>query len=410
MKRTKILITTLIITLLLTIFCLNAKVLATDVNGNQEIEPRTTEENTTGGEQAGTNESNNITDDGHNHDEDIEVHEGDLYVLYGEDGNYRNTTYVMDKYVDGNVFIFGQDVKIKGKVNGSLYVFASTVTIEEEALVAVSSFIFADTIRLDGITMDMYAAARDFEMTKTGIIYRDAKIWADNATIYGQVGRNVELESSNIQVYKDEETGAYVGGNLNYYSDKKVDDMDKITVDGEVTFTEKKQEAKKTNTISDYVFDGIVESIFVLVIYAIFIFVAPKFTNKAKEYVSTKGLLAAAIGLGFTVLVPVIAFFLILTIIGVPVSLIMIVVYILALILNSSVVSIAVNEFIANKITAIDTVWKKILMILPVAFVIFLIRKLPVIGGWISAIVLFVGVGIIILYQFDKRKKEEITE
>lgn len=204
--------------------------------------------------------------------------------------------------------------------------------------------------------------------------------------------------------------GAYVGGNLNYYSDKRVEDMDKITVNGEVKFTEKKQEATKTNTISDYIFDGIVEAIFVLVIYAIFIFIAPKFTDKAKEYVSTRGLLAAAIGLGFTVLVPVVAFLLIFTIIGAPVSLIMFVIYILALVLNSAIVSIAANEFIANKISAIDTVWKKILMILPVTFVIFLIRKLPIIGGWVSAIVLFAGIGIMILYQFDKRKKEEITE
>ncbi len=410
MKRTKILITTLIITLLLSVFCLNTKVLATDVNDNQVIEPRTTAENPEGEPVATSDDVNPISEDEHIHDEDIDLHEGDLYVLYSEDGNYTNSTYVMDKYVDGNVFIFGQDVKITGRINGSLYVFASTVTIEEEALVAVSSFIFADTIRINGVTMDMYAAARNFEMTKTGIIYRDARIGSDNVAIFGQIGRDLELASGNIQVYKDEETRAYVGRNLNYYSDKKVDDMDKITVNGEVKFTEKKQEATKTTTISDYVFDGIGEAIFVLVIYAIFIFVAPKFTEKAKDYISTKGLLGVAIGLGFTVLVPVVAFLLMFTVIGIPVSLIMFVVYILALILNSAVVSIAINEFIANKIPAIDTIWKKILMILPVAFVIFIARELPIVGGWIGAIVLFAGVGILVLYQFDKRKKEEIAE
>lgn len=410
MKKTKILITTLIITLILSAFCLNTIVLATDVNSDQGIEPRTTAENTTGEPVATSDEPNTISEDEHNHDEDIEIHEGDLYVLYGEDGNYTNSTYVMDKYVDGNVFIFGQNVKITGRINGSLYVFASTVTIEEEALVAVSSFIFADTIRLNGLTMDLYAASRNFEMTKTGVVYRDARIGTDNAVIYGQIGRDLELASGNIQVYKDEETTAYVGRNVNYYSAKRVEDMEKITGNGEVKFTEKKQEAAKTTTISDYIFDGIGEAIFILVIYAIFIFIAPKFTEKAKEYVSTRGLLAAAIGLGFTVLVPVIAFLLIFTIIGVPVSLIIFVVYILALVLNSAVVSIAINEFIANKIPAIDTIWKKILMILPVAFVLFLLRKIPVIGGWIAAIVLFVGLGIMVLYQFDKRKKEEVKE
>ncbi len=403
MKKTKFLIITLIITLLLSVICLNAKVLATDVDNNQTVqEPRTT---STGEPVTTTDEMNPVSDN-----EQRNIYEGDLYVLYGEDGNYTNTTYTMNKDVDGNVFIFGNNVKITGRINGSLYVFASTVTIEEEAYIATHAFIFANTIRMNGFSYDMYAATKNFEMTKTSVVYRDLKVGADNTVIYGQIGRNLDLASGNIQVYKDEETAAYVGGNLNYYSNKKVEDMEKITVNGEVNFTEKRQEATKTPTISDYIFDGIVEAIFVLVIYAIFIFIAPKFTNKAKEYVSTKGLLAAAIGLGFTVLVPVIAFLLIFTIIGTPVSLIMIIIYVLALVLNSTIVSIAANEFIANKITAIDTVWKKILMILPVSFVIFLIRKLPVIGGWISAIVLFVGVGIIILYQFDKRKKEQIEE
>ena len=46
MKRTKILITTLIITLLLSVFCLNTKVQATDVNYKKLIYTRTTKKKT----------------------------------------------------------------------------------------------------------------------------------------------------------------------------------------------------------------------------------------------------------------------------------------------------------------------------------------------------------------------------
>lgn len=201
MKKSKILITTLIITLLLSAICLNTNVFATDVDNTQVTgEPRTT----AGEPVATSDEPNTIADNEQNHNEN--VHEGDLYVLYGEDGNYTNSTYTMNKDVDGNVFIFGQDVKITGKINGSLYVFAGTVTIEENAYIATHAFIFAETIRMNGFSYDMYAASKNFEMTKTGVVYRDLKVGADNAVIYGQIGRNLDLASENIQVYKDEET------------------------------------------------------------------------------------------------------------------------------------------------------------------------------------------------------------
>lgn len=48
-----------------------------------------------------------------------ETHKGDLYIASTD----RN--YVLDKTVDGNAFIVGTNVKITGKVNGSLFVCAS---------------------------------------------------------------------------------------------------------------------------------------------------------------------------------------------------------------------------------------------------------------------------------------------
>lgn len=47
------------------------------------------------------------------------THKGDLYIVSTD----RN--YVLDKTVDGNAFIVGTNVKITGKVNGSLFVCAS---------------------------------------------------------------------------------------------------------------------------------------------------------------------------------------------------------------------------------------------------------------------------------------------
>ena len=85
-------------------------------------------------------------------------------------------------------------------------------------------------------------------------------------------------------------------------------------------------------------------------------------------------------------------------------------VYFIALLINSSVVTVAINEFVSSKINAINSTWKKILMIIPVSAVIFLIRQIPIIGSWITIAIFLVGIGITVLYQFDKRKIEEVSE
>ena len=75
--------------------------------------------------------------------------------------------------------------------------------------------------------------------------------------------------------------------------------------------------------------------------------------------------------------------------------------------INSAVVAITINEFVASKISAIDKIWKKLLMLIPISIIIFALRQTPYyVGGAMSAIILVFGVGIIVLYQFDKRRKE----
>lgn len=399
MKKTKFLAVTLVIMLVLSIFCINTKAFASDVEP-KDVEPRDTE-----------NTAENVSNEEDELDiykEGANIYSGDLYVLFGED-DYSATTYVMDKNVDGNVFIFGQDVKIKGQINGSLFVFASSLTIEESGYVACDTFVFADTVKHAGNSFDMYAACKNFEMTDTGYVYRDLKVGANTAHLYGRVGRDLDLEAENISVYENDEKLLTVGKDFRYSSGKEIENVDKIKHNGEILFTKLNEDTSDDNLVSGYVYRAFENIIFALVIYAVLIFLAPKFIEKSKEYVSTRGLLAAAIGLAFTVLLPIIAFLIIFTVIGASISFTMFMIYALVLMLNSTVVTIAINEFIVNKVPALNATWKKILMIIPVSLVIFLIRQIPLIGGWITFIILLIGTGIVVLYQFDKRKKETVN-
>ena len=163
-----------------------------------------------------------------------------------------------------------------------------------------------------------------------------------------------------------------------------------------------------STSLSSICFNSKLENtIYTIIIYGALLFLAPKFIEKSKEYLSTKGLLAAAIGAAFTILLPLIMIALLFTTIGVAVSITALMLYVVLMMINSAVVAITITEFVASKISVIDKIWKKLLMLIPISIIIFALRQIPYyVGGAMSAIILVFGVGIIVLYQFDKRRKE----
>ena len=345
-------------------------------------------------------------------EEDPEIYDGDLYVMFGEEDKTA-TTYTMDKLVDGNVFIIGNDVKITGQINGSLFVLATKLTIEEDAYIGMDLYALAQDITMSGFAFDVYAMGTNFDFTKTGVAYRDLKLMANNAHLIGSVGRDADIGATSITAYDDAENNLFVGNNLNYSSTSEIEHAEDIMVKGKINF-EKEEESEDTgtNTFGNFAIEAIQNIVFSVAIYAALLFLAPKFVEKSREYISTRGLLAAAIGLAFTILVPIIAFILLFTVVGVSLALLSVCIYVIVLIFNTAVVTVAINEFICNKIEKLKITWKKILMIIPVSLVLFLIKQIPVLGGLVSIVVFFGGVGIIILYQFDKRRKEKtnVTE
>ena len=369
-----------------------------------EIQPRTQNEIMPISE----TETDNTTEI--NQNPELKTQEGDLYVFFSED-NSNTSSYVMDKNVDGNVFIFGKDVKIEGEINGSLFVFATSLTIDESAYIALHTFAAAENITMSGFTSDMYAACGTFNMTETGVVYRDLKLASENATLLGQIGRDLDMTANTVKVYENEENNLYVGGNLSYSSIKEIEHINDIKVDGEVNYTQiTEPEEKDTNVALDYLYGTIGSVVFTLVIYALMIFLAPKFVEKSKEYISVRAFLSGAIGLAFTILVPIIAIILLCTVLGLPLMFLILAIYIFVLMISSVIVATAINEFIVSKVQSLNTTWKKILMIIPVSAVIYLLKQIPFVGICVSAIVFLVGVGIVVLYQFDKRKKEKVVE
>lgn len=394
MKKAKILMVFLIIMALVLGFSAVAYGAEPDTSGAGE--PITTSEN---------EDTPVVTDDdGHNHEviDPSTIHQGDLYVASDE------KEYTMDKLVNGNVFIFGKTVKITGQVNGSLFVCANKLIIEEEGYIGGQAFVAGYDIVMNGFVVDLYSASQTLKFGEKAGVYRDVKAVADNMILAGTVGKDVKVTANRFAIAEND-AKLQVYGNLEYEAKEEIANIsEKADITGDVKYTKYvEKEIDPAAKVLNLVWGAIGTIIFDVVMYLALWLLAPKFVQKAKDYVSTKGLLALAIGLAFTIIVPMIAFLLLVTGVGSGISALLIFAYCTILMLNAFMVTVVANEYIANKLKLSEDKFKKALLLIPVSLVIWALRKLPFIGGWISIVVFLCGVGLVILYQFDRLMKKE---
>lgn len=382
----KLLVIGLIIISLVGIFFINTEILA-----KEGLEP---------GDMARTMEDDGIMpineDGGENHiQEGIEVYEGDLYLISGD------LSYTIDKVVNGNVFVVGRNVKITGQVYGSVFAFADTITIDENAYIASHLFAFGNTVNINGTIFDVYSASKKLEVEENASIFRDIKSVADKIHLSGIIERDANILADKIEISDK----IKIGRNLKYELENEIEGLDKLQI-GNVTY-KKAMEKVDADPVSSYIVSGLGTIVFDVVMYLVLLFIAPKFVERTKEYVSTKGLLAFAIGLAFTVLVPLIAFTLMVTGIGAGLGMLLVFIYVCVLMLNACIVSVTANEFLAEKLKLSSDKLKKVLLLIPVSLIIWILRKLPLVGSWVSIIVFLVGIGIVTFYQFTRKEAKE---
>lgn len=239
MKKTKILAIILLAVISMT-FLLGNTVSAT--NAEDGIMPINEENETTPINDENTPASGARTD--------VDIHEGDLYVASGD------KTYVMDQMVDGNVFIFGNNVTVTGEINGSLFVCGSNIEITESAYVACHLFAFANELTIDGMALDVYAAANKLTLGENAGIYRQIIAAADKMELAGNVGRDAFLYGENIDITGESFT---VYGDLNYEAKNEIINADKLKVEGETKFNQAKE--KDADSTADVILDYVLGAV-----------------------------------------------------------------------------------------------------------------------------------------------------
>lgn len=386
----------------------------------KEVQPRTsTDEETISDQTPEENETTPISETEPEDENDLQTNDTQNYdITYSDLCVFEDKSYEMDKLIDGNAYIMvNGDVKFTGEVNGSAYIFSNgTVEFTEESRIVDSLYIFAREIKVNGAIYDIYGASDKFELMEKAYVSRDIKVAAANVKLRGTVYRDVFLASDNIDV-KDETTSLLVGGDFNYTSGKEIEGLQDIVTYGEINFKLEEQttvEISLAEKIKDYAFSAVTSIIYALVIYFVLKLLSPRFTEAITKDVKQKSIIAFAVGLVTWAIIFIsfiISIMLLFTVIGMPISIIAWFIITIIIYISSAVFSISITGILKDKIEAVkNNKVLEICLLIVVALCVWILQKLPYIGGLCNFIIITTGIGLIIRNIIAKKEIEETTE
>lgn len=249
---------------------------------------------------------------------------------------------------DGNINWCARWITINGPVKQSVRGFAQTIDIN--ASIGRNLIAMGQTITIGPATSIVYdASLYGAEVVFEGSTGRDLIIGAENVTIAGTIGGNLEVEARQLEI----KPTTIIEGDLFYKSPEKIKIEDSVIIRGETHWTETKEEAKKEKynafapikfMIIMYLVLNVCFSLIVFLVTLIpgniamipLIFLAlivsgivivslnRKMALKAINVIENRFLVSLGLGVLLTLLFPIAALLAILTVIGIPLGLIII--------------------------------------------------------------------------------------
>lgn len=307
---------------------------------------------------------------------------GNLYLI-------GKTVNVSSEYINGNVFVIAEDVVIKGNITGSMYVMAKKATIETDSVSTV------------------YVAAENITLSENANIMNDLNVVSKQLNIKGNINRALNAVIENMDVAQ---TAEYIAkGNVSYSGEctGKTELLDTI----ELVKNEKEEKVEKSK--KDIALEKIQTEISkvasaAIIISILFLMIKNKEIEKVEDYGQTVGM-GILKGLLFLIVIPIAAFILLCTVFGIPLSILLITVYIIMLYISMPVASLKIAEMIYSSRSSSN----KLIMILYAVCVYIITRVIAlasVVGGLVNFLILLYGFGTLIRWMFGTKKTNKTED
>jgi cytoskeletal protein CcmA (bactofilin family) len=362
--------------------------------------------------------------------------------------NGERLTIPAGDVINDDLYLFGANITVDGTVNGDVIVFGNRITINGEvngSVIGAGQDIVVggrvkDSVRMaasnvdinSAIGGDLVTAASRVTIAQSGSVGRDLLVAAAAVQVNGPVAKDIRgsagklmINSSvggNVDVEGDEvklEPAASIAGNLTYKSEKKAEQAKEATVGGEIKHTTPPPQPKPSAETLGQAIGGLVAAtvgfivilllVVVVIKYAAALLTGIVFILLARKYIpGLVGTLKSSpwpcLGYGALVLflAPVaiaIAFGLV---IGIPLGLAALALYLLAVYLGHIFTGLFIGKWLLRQHADANSTGKLIAALALGLLIVYICGIIPFIG-WLTglAVVLF-GLGTIL--RFIKTK------
>ncbi|NNE18538.1 MAG: hypothetical protein HKN10_08690 [Myxococcales bacterium] len=291
--------------------------------------------------------------------------------------------------VRGNVYGAGETVTIAGEVSGSVH--AAGKNVEVDAKIGGSGFLAGRNVLVtEGSDLVRGGYFAGESVRSKGRVGRDLIFAAETMDVNGSVERNVRGYGSQVTV----SSNASVGGDLQVTvpSQDAVEVDDGATVSGDTIVDIEEKEERRAFLYPGFYFGVLAKALAMLLMGLVLVTLFPSLLPSTPE--SSREVLRD-MGFGFVALIatPVVMLIIALTVIGIPVSLVLGVVYALLLFLSTLVVA----YFAAQRLPAPNN-RRLVLNTAATLLVILFVVAIPFVGPGLNFLVHIFGVGCLVVH------------
>ncbi len=288
---------------------------------------------------------------------------GDALVA-GGDVTLRGTT-------DEDVYATGGEVQVAGHIAGSVRIAGGEIDLDRDAVI-------------DGAVS---LAGR--RVTVASRIGQYLQIAAGSVRVDGQVDGDVEVAAGELHVGPE----ARINGSLTFRGPHPPQVAEGAVVQGGVRYIEEKGDRSALRAF----FGGFALLWLVgwLIVGCVALAIWPGFAASVTDTATRRFWLSLITGLAVLIGLPVASLMLVVSLIGIPLALLLLCAYLLILPLGYIASAVAIGDTVLQRMRrgAEIATRHRIFMLLGVLIGLYLITRVPYIGGLVACLVILVGVG-----------------
>ncbi|MEA1908500.1 MAG: hypothetical protein U9N43_05660 [Euryarchaeota archaeon] len=288
--------------------------------------------------------------------------------------------------VNDDVWITGGSLIIDGKIGDDLRAAGGDIhlrgSVTDNAMIAGGTITASSNSDVGG---DLDVAGGSIKIA--GHVGSDLSCAGGSVVIGGAIDGNATIYANKIQILQS----ARIQGDLEYTSDKEIE-IPAGTVIGDVVY---KRSEKKVEDIHSKTTSSIISFLSILLIGLLMVRFTGKTTVRVSDTIATQILKSLGSGVLLLIAIPLIALILMLTVIGLPLGLIVLFVYIIILYISKIFVGLAIGRRITTyaKQEISSPYWHLVVGLIVIAFA----TRIPLLGFLISLIVILAGLGALVM-------------